>query len=164
MKKSEVKALEMCCTACGYPTYGINFTRVKRKVYHDNGLCPPEEHVENKPKKLSKTDYGIAFDNAFKAARRACDEYEAKHPGEWYPCGFAWVVFDGRDPAVKYLKEDKDHFRRLAGDKGYPKGWHIWNPSNSPTQCMEAKLAGAKEFCRILNGVGIDCYADSRMD
>jgi hypothetical protein len=115
-------------------------------------------------KKLSKTDYGLAFDYAFKAASKACTEYLTKYPNNWYPCGFAWVIFDGRDPAVKWLKENKATLGRLAGDKGYPKGWHIWDPANSNTQCMDAKVEGTKAFCEILRKYGIECDYDARMD
>lgn len=115
-------------------------------------------------KKLSNTDYGLAFDYAFKAARRACDDYLKNHPGEWFPCGFAWVVFDGRDPAVKFLKANAASLGRLAGDKGYPKGWHIWDPADSSTQCMEAKIAGAKAFCDIMAKYGVECHYESRWD
>ena len=112
----------------------------------------------------SAIDYEKAFGEAFNAARRACDEYLAKYPDAWFPCGFAWVEFKGTDPAVKYLKANKDFYGRLAGDKGYPKGWHIWDPSNSGTQCMDAKVAGAEAFCDVLKRYGISCFANSRMD
>jgi hypothetical protein len=115
-------------------------------------------------KKLSAAEYKAAFADAFEAAAVTADVYLAQHPTEWYPCGFAWVVFDGRDPAVKYLRENRDTLGRLAGDRGFPKGWHIWNPSNSPTQWMDAKLAGARVFCEVLGRYGIECHAESRMD
>jgi len=116
------------------------------------------------PKKLTDLEYQKAFDEAFKAAEVACEEYLQKYPNDWYPCGFAWVVFDGRDPAVKFLKKSEGRYGRRAGDKGYPKGWHIWDPANSPTQVMEAKSAGARAFCQVLAKYGIDAYSDCRMD
>ena len=115
-------------------------------------------------KKLSKTDYGIAFDYAFKAAERACNEYLAKYPNNWFPCGFAWVVFDGRDPAVKFLKESYPENDGRRGSKGYPKGWHIWDPARSSTQCMDAKVEGARAFVEVLSRYGIECHYESRWD
>ena len=103
--------------------------------------------------------------SAFKVAKDATNSYLTAHPEDWFPCGFAWVVFDGRSPAVNVLKKmfpDENDNRR--GRRGYPKGWHIWNPSDSSTQCMDAKMAGAQAFCTVLNQAGIDVYADCRMD
>lgn len=99
---------------------------------------------------------------AFRAAETATDAYLIEHPDEWYPCGFAWVHFDGRSPAVKVLKSSFNEQRR--GHKAYPKGWDVWNPSGHPTQCMEAKLAGAQAFVQVLKQAGIECYPDCRMD
>lgn len=115
---------------------------------------------------IKKTDaqYDAAFFEAFNAAEAACNAYLAKYPGQWYPCGFAWVVLEGKDPAVNYLKKNKTRWGRRAGDKGYPKGWHIWDPANSGTQCMDAKFAGAEAFCATLAKHGIKAYPDSRMD
>lgn len=115
-------------------------------------------------KKLSDISYQVAFNKAFAAASEACNDYLVRYPNDWFPCGFAWVVFDGRDPAVKWLQKNKDLLGRLAGDKGYPKGWHIWDPSNSGTQCMEAKLAGAQAFVYTLLKYDIECHYESRMD
>jgi hypothetical protein len=120
--------------------------------------------VATKFRKHTDLEYDAAFYEAFRGARQACSDYLKNNPGNWFPCGFAWVVFDGRDPAVKFLKKSKGIFGRLAGDAGYPKGWHIWDPADSGTQCMEAKLAGARRFVEVLKGAGIECFADSRMD
>lgn len=114
--------------------------------------------------RLTDKQYEEIFERAFKAAAEACDGYLTRYPGQWYPCGFAWVVLGGRDPAVNYLKKNKERYGRLAGDKGYPKGWHIWDPANSGTQCMEAKVEGARAFAKVMQDAGIDCYADCRMD
>lgn len=115
-------------------------------------------------KKLTDAEYQKAFDEAFKAAEVACDAYLKKYPNDWFPCGFAWVVFDGRDPAVKFLKKSEERYGRRTGSKGYPKGWHIWDPANSGTQVMEAKLAGAQAFQYVLLKYGISCHPESRMD
>jgi len=99
---------------------------------------------------------------AFDAAASACDAYLKKHPDDWFPCGFAWVVLPGRGPITTALKKNFNGHKR--GNKGYPKGWHIWDPACSGTQCMEAKMAGAVAFAKVLTIAGYDCYADCRMD
>ena len=114
--------------------------------------------------KLTDSQYDIIFTEAFAAAKTACNTYLTKHPDAWYPCGFAWVILDGRSPAVNFLKKNRTRLGRLAGDKGYPKGWHIWDPSNSGTQCMDAKMLGAEAFASTLRRHGINCEADCRMD
>lgn len=114
--------------------------------------------------KLSDKQYDIIFTEAFAEAKYACQSYLVRNPDAWYPCGFAWVEFAGRDPAVNYLKKNKTRLGRLAGDKGYPKGWHIWDPSNSNTQCMDAKVAGCEAFVKSLAKHGITCHYNSRWD
>ncbi len=101
------------------------------------------------------------LESAFQHAEAATDAYLKQHPDDWFPCGFAWVRLPGRSPLVRLLKE---RFGDRAGHKGYPKGWEVWNPSGHPTQCMEAKLAGARAFAYVLRNHGFECYADSRMD
>jgi hypothetical protein len=102
------------------------------------------------------------LDIAFKAANDACNDYLKKFPDNWFPCGFAWVVLPGRGPITTALKNSFTGSKR--GNKGYPKGWHIWDPACSGTQCMEAKFAGASAFAKVLTDAGYDCYADCRMD
>ena len=99
---------------------------------------------------------------AFAEARETTQAYLDKHPDSWYPCGFAWVRLEGRSPVVSVLKESFDENSR--GHKGYPKGWEIWNPSGHGTQCMDAKMAGARVFAERLTNAGYKCYADCRMD
>ena len=111
--------------------------------------------------KLPDGTYEVVFQNAFAVARSETDRYLREHPDDWFPCGFAWVRLGGRDPAVNWLKKN---YGDRAGHRGHPTGWDIWNPSGSTTQCMEAKLAGAKAFALVLQTAGIDAYADSRMD
>ena len=103
----------------------------------------------------------FAIENAFAAARLATENYLRAHPNDWFPCGFAWVRFDGRSPVVKVLKEK---FPKRHLSKGYPKGIDIWNPSDNGTQCMDAKMAGALAFVEVIKKAGYDCYADGRMD
>lgn len=110
---------------------------------------------------MDQVDPKKVLDEAFEAARKATDEYVASHPNEWYPCGFAWVRIPGRSPLVKHLKAMGD---RRGGHPGYPKGWDIWNPSDHPTQSLDAKLVGARAFAEVLKKHGFEGYADSRWD
>jgi hypothetical protein len=111
-------------------------------------------------KRMTKDERFLSdtLDKAFAAAKKACDDYLTKYPDNWFPCGFAWVKFPGRSPAVKALKEMK------VGSKGYPKGYDVWDPARSSTQCMEAKYSGAKAFANVMNDAGYECHADCRMD
>lgn len=113
---------------------------------------------------MTKKEEGIIeglLDQAFQEAKKATEAYLMKYPNDWFPCGFAWVHMDGRSPVVRVLKKK---FPKKAGHPGHPKGWDIWNPSDHPTQCMDAKMAGARAFADVLNQAGYKCYADGRMD
>jgi len=113
-------------------------------------------------KKMTEGEIKNLLVKAFHDAAMATEEYLAKYPDNWFPCGFAWVVLDGRSPVTKVLKATYAVPQR--GDKGYPKGWHIWNPAGHSTQCMDAKMAGARAFAKVITDAGFDCYADGRMD
>lgn len=96
---------------------------------------------------------------ATSAAVVATAAYLVEHPHDWFPCGFAWVhIAPATGPLVKRLKEMN------IGAKGYGGGYHVWNPSGNFTQCMEAKLAGAQAYAKVLSDAGFRAFADSRMD
>lgn len=94
------------------------------------------------------------------AAAEACAAYLSANPNQWYPCGFAWVTIKpARGPYVAYLKSIKE------GSKGYAGGWEIWNPSGNNTQCMDAKMAGARAYAaEVVRLGGPNMYVGSRMD
>lgn len=99
------------------------------------------------------------INDAFNAAAAATDEYIRANPDQWYPCGFAWVnIRPARGPLITMLKKMK------IGRTGYSGGWDIWNPSGHSTQCMDAKLEGARAFADVLNRHGYKCIALSRID
>lgn len=108
-----------------------------------------------------KNDEMKVLDEAFAAAKKATEDYLAKYPNDWFPCGFSWVELPGRSPLVKFLKKRNENQR---GSKGYPKGWHIWNPSGNHTQTMYAKSAGVDAFCDVLRKHGYECLSNTRMD
>lgn len=85
-------------------------------------------------------------------AAKMTQQYINAH-GENFPCGFAWVSIpsDGRTKLGRLLKE--------AGMYG-----KIWNPSNSRTQDMYAKEAGAEAYVSVLHANGINAYVQTRMD
>jgi hypothetical protein len=111
--------------------------------------------------KKDKDKIAELLEKAFDAARKATDEHYAKNPNQWFPCGFAWVRFPGKSPVVTVLKEV---YGDRGGHKGYPKGWDVWNPSADHGQWMDAKVAGANAFAKVMNDAGYECYADCRMD
>ena len=80
-----------------------------------------------------------------------------EHP---FNCGFAWVEAKvrGNSKVGKMLKE-----------RGFKKpyvgtGLSLWNPSNSFTQDMSAKQAGAEAYAKVLRDAGIEIEVRSRLD
>lgn len=109
----------------------------------------------------TKVDYEKMFTEAFTAARLATDAYLKKNPDAWFPCGFAWVHFPkATGPEVRAFKE----LYPGKGHKNYKKGWDVWDPSGSGTQCMDAKAAGCEAFCDVLKRYGIVTYTETRWD
>ena len=107
----------------------------------------------------TKTFEKQLFDQATAEAGEATEMYLVKHPGQWYPCGFAWVTIKpARGKFVKLMKELK------IGHNGTYGGWDIWNPSNHATQCMDAKEAGARAFAEVLKAAGLNCTVHTRID
>ncbi len=104
-------------------------------------------------------DYTPLLHAANQAAIEATFKHLRENPDQWYPCGFAWVIIKpARGPFIKYLKEQH------VGQAAYGGGWSIWNPSGHPTQWMDAKMAGAEAFAKVLREKGINAIADQRMD
>lgn len=100
------------------------------------------------------------LDAALLAAAEATNKMIKDNPDQWYPCGFSWVVIKpARGAFVKLLKE-----QHIGETTKYYGGHSIWNPSNNPTQWMDAKYAGSLAFARVLTENGINCNVRSRMD
>jgi hypothetical protein len=86
------------------------------------------------------------FREAERAAIQAAQDHINANLGVWYPCGFAWVrIRPARGRFVEMCK-DRD-FGRTDDFEG---GFVIYNPSNNPTQWMDAKEAGARAFAEVL--------------
>jgi hypothetical protein len=97
-------------------------------------------------------DFELAYEEALSAAKAAANAHDAKLGAETargFDCGFAWVELrPATHPFVRWLKaipHGREH-----GSKGWNGGWHIWNPSQHPTQSIGTKEAGARAFRDVL--------------
>ena len=83
-------------------------------------------------------------------------------------CGFAWIVIPYKGEGIKFINALKK--KGLAGDShkcklskdSYYGGYSYW--VSTMTQSLERKEAFAREFSRVLQENGINCYTNSRMD
>ena len=72
-------------------------------------------------------------------------------------CGFAWVtITPARGPMVTYLKSIG------TGYKGYYGGYRV--SMRMGGQSYERKQQAASAFAKVLQGYGIECYVESRLD
>lgn len=109
-------------------------------------------------KKLTDDEVKTIIQEAQAEAKRFTKAYIEQN-GEHFPCGFAWVTIrPARGQFVKVMKQMN------VGDKGWETGWCVWNPSGNGTQCMDAKVAGARAFADALKKHGIDVSVGQRMD
>lgn len=112
--------------------------------------------------------YDTIFNEATIAAREA-QKRMVDHPLA-FDCGFAWVTIGGKDPFVRWCKEqikrvgERSREAMEYGDKGYPKGWQFWKPGRSSAQSIDIHLAGARAFAEVLNQYGIAASVGSRYD
>lgn len=92
-------------------------------------------------------------------AQLATEKKLDENPGQWYPCGFAWVrIRPARGALVEFFKE---HDVGYTSEEG---GYVVYNPSGNTTQWMDAKMAGARDFAEHLRAAGISAVAESRID
>ena len=97
---------------------------------------------------------------ALKAAETATANYISKY-GEHDACGFAWVT-----AYVNGASKLGKSFKQQGFDKAYGGGWQLWNPSNSWTQSISAKEAGAEAYVSTVRAElpDVKLYSNSRMD
>jgi len=118
-------------------------------------------------------DYEAILNEAHKAAEAAVILASMEYDEMRGACGFAWVVISGSEGLARYCRKQLADVKALGGDvskmrsfgaKGYPKGWHFWNPGNHPGQRVDIKEAGAKAFRDKLGEYGIRADSASRLD
>lgn len=109
---------------------------------------------------MSEVTLQFAHDQAIMAARKATEDFLAKH-GSRDACGFAWVSC--------YEKGNTKLGRQIA-KLGYRKsegvGFQLWNPSGSWTQAITAKEEGAQAYVNTMKKYfpELKLSANSRMD
>jgi hypothetical protein len=86
------------------------------------------------------------FCEAQLAAQAAVTQYFNEHPGQWYPCGFAWVKI--RPARGRFVEMCKD--KGLGRTDDFEGGFTIYNPSENATQSMDAKEAGCRAFVEVM--------------
>lgn len=97
---------------------------------------------------------------AKQAAIEAARQKIAENPGQWYPCGFAGVkISPARGKFVKLLKE-----LNVGYTDSFNGGYYVNDPAHLSTQWMDAKLAGARAFAKVLQESGIKAHAESMID
>lgn len=100
------------------------------------------------------------FNRATEAAQAAAKALIAANPGEWYPCGFASVkISPARGRFVQFLKENE-----IGYTDTYAGGYVVNDPARLFTQWMDAKLAGASAFAKVLKEAGVNARAESMVD
>lgn len=80
------------------------------------------------------------------AAETATRKHLNENPGQWYPCGFAWVKI--RPARGRFVDMCKDQGAGRTDD--FEGGFIIYNPSGNPTQWMDAKQVGAQAFVDVM--------------
>ena len=102
------------------------------------------------------------------AAATATQAYLDKHyeGDDWGACGFAWVLIEPAHKGnTKLGKAERKVYESLGAKKDWTgKTYQIWNPSNMGCQNVDAKHDGAAAAAKVLQGVGIEASAQSRLD
>jgi len=104
----------------------------------------------------------------FNAAHDATETYiqDVLKGDDAFSCGFAWVNID---PKFKGNTKDGKAERKVIKELGFEldytgKRFSLWNPSRSHFQNIDCKEAGAIAAAKVLESVGFDAYANSRLD
>ena len=100
---------------------------------------------------------------AKQAAVQASNEFFQNRLGgrDQFSCGFAWTC-------VAVTRTNSRQAKELI-KAGFLKHWtpkmvSMWNPGEIGAQNVDAKLAGATAMAEVLRGLGLDAFADSRLD
>ena len=83
-----------------------------------------------------------------------------------FACGFAWVNIDPRFKGNTLSgRMERKRIRELGFELDYTgKTFSLWNPSKSYFQNIDCKEAGARAAAKVLESVGFEAYANSRLD
>ena len=83
-----------------------------------------------------------------------------------FACGFAWVnIYPKFKGNTRDGKEERRVIRALGFELDYTgKRFSLWNPSKSHFQNIDCKEAGARAAAKVLESVGFEAYANSRLD
>ena len=107
---------------------------------------------------MTDLEIKLVIRDALTEAKNATEKY-LEDNNSWYPCGFAWVkIKPARGRFVAILKE------MGLGRTSEFGGFVVYNPSNNPTQSMNAKMAGAVAFATVLTKAGLNAQVESRID
>lgn len=101
----------------------------------------------------------VAILGALAEAEYVSNEYLREHGEHPFNCGFAWVVVKGARGKKAELLKNYGFKKRYDGP-----GLSLWNPSDSMTQDMDVKMAGARVFAEELRACGLDAEAYCRLD
>ena len=83
-----------------------------------------------------------------------------------FACGFAWVnIYPRFKGNTKDGKVERIVIRELGFELDYTgKAFRLWNPGKSYFQNIDCKEAGARAAAKVLESVGFDAFANSRLD
>ena len=83
-----------------------------------------------------------------------------------FACGFAWVnIYPRFKGNTKGGKAERKVIRELGFELDYTgKRFSLWNPSKSHFQNIDCKEEGARAAAKVLESVGFEAYANSRLD
>ena len=111
--------------------------------------------------------------NAAKAAVIAELAREPENPHA-FDCGFAWVTIPGTHPLARHCRTQRNRLEgdaraqndgaHLYGNKGYPRGWQWWCPSDYRGQSVRVWRVGAAAFAACLATHGVRADVRSRLD
>jgi len=102
------------------------------------------------------------------AAMDATDTYikDVLKGEDAFACGFAWVdIYPKFKGNTLSGRMERRRIRELGFELDYTgKRFSLWNPSKSYFQNIDCKEAGARAAAKVLESVGFEAYANSRLD
>ena len=116
---------------------------------------------------FTKAQVQAIIDEALVVAEQAAVDYFNTHLGgvDRFACGFAWTTVYGVKGSTKLGKL----LLESGFSKAYQGGLQYWMPARSArmgfVQNVDTHLEGARAFAKVLKEkLGVECYADSRLD